>query len=304
MLIRSLFLSLSLLLPCLVHAQSITLDPANLQLASAHALIIDLDTSETLYSRNPDVIVPIASVTKLMTAMVVLEDLDNASLDDWIAVDISKTKEMKNVFSRVVLGSQLRRKEMLLLALMASENRAAATLAHHYSGGYDAFIKAMNRKAADLGMVNTRFVEPTGMSPDNVSTPRDLARLIQAAAKDPVIAELSTTPQKDIKFRTPRSMMTFYNTNPLARTGTWKIEASKTGFHSHAGRCLVLQAQIQERHLAVVLLDSFGKYSHVGDVRRVQRWLETGKSGKLSASALAYAKSRQKILLASSKEGL
>jgi len=274
-------------------------DPAKLQLASVHALVMDLDTSEVLFERNPDAIVPIASLTKMMTAIVVLDDEKNAPLDEWIAVDVSQTDEMKNVFSHVRIDSQLQRRDMLLLALMASENRAAATLAHHYSGGYQAFIKAMNNKAKALGMTNSHFVEPTGLSPNNVSTPRDLARLIQASARDPLIAELSTTPKKDVHFRAPRHVRAFYNTNPLVRADHWSIEASKTGFINQAGRCLVLQAEIQKRHLAIVLLDSFGKRSHIGDADRVRRWLETGNSGSVHPSALAYAQRRQKVLMAS-----
>lgn len=301
MLMRSFVLSLSLILPTFVQAQS-TPDPTKLQLASVHALVMDLDTSEILYERNPDAIVPIASVTKMMTALVALDDIKNAPLDEWIAVDISQTKEMKGVFSHVRIGSELKRRDMLLLALMASENRAAATLAHHYSGGYDAFIQAMNDKAKVLGMSNSRFVEPTGLSPQNVSTPRDLARLIQASAKDPLIAELSTTPKKDMVFRAPKHVRAFYNTNPLVRTNSWTIDASKTGFINQAGRCLVLQAEIQKRHLAIVLLDSFGKHSHIGDAGRVRRWLETGNGGTVHPSALAYAKQRQQKLLLASKD--
>lgn len=299
MLIRSLTSVFLLLLPGLIQAQPILLDPAKLQLASVHALIMDLNTSEVLYERNPDAVVPIASVTKMMTAIVVLDDTEKAPLDEWIAVDVSQTKEMQNVFSHVRIGSQLQRRDMLLLALMASENRAAATLAHHYSGGYAAFIEAMNRKAAALGMSNSRFVEPTGLSPDNVSTPRDLARLIQASARDPLIAELSTTPKKDMNFRAPRHARAFYNTNPLVRDDHWTIHASKTGYINQAGRCLVLQAEVQERHLAIVLLDSFGKRSHIGDAGRVRRWLETGDSGSVHPSSVEYVQRRQKILLAS-----
>ena len=297
--IRCLLISLSLLLPCLVQAQTVIPDPAKLQLASVHALVMDVDTSEILFERNPDAVVPIASVTKMMTAMVVLDDVNNALLDEWIAVDVSQTIELSNVFSHVRIGSQLRRRDMLLLALMASENRAAATLAHHYSGGYDAFIKAMNNKAQALGMSNSHFVEPTGLSPENVSTPRDLARLIQASARYPLIAQLSTTPKKDVVFRAPRHARAFYNTNPLVRVDHWSIDTSKTGYINQAGRCLVLQAKIQKRHVAIVLLDSYGKRSHIGDASRVRRWLETGNSGSVHPSALEYAQRRQKILMAS-----
>lgn len=285
--------------PGLVQAQAVTLDPDKLQLASVHAFIMDLDTSEVLYARNPDAVVPIASVTKMMTALVVLDDIKNAPLDEWIAVDIAKTTEMTNAFSHLRIGSQLQRRDMLLLALMASENRAAATLAHHYSEGYEAFIKAMNSKATELGMSNSHFVEPTGLSPENVSTPRDLAVLIQASARNPLIAALSTTPKKDFTFRTPKHMRAFYNTNPLVRADHWQINASKTGYINQAGRCLVLQAEIQQRQLAIVLLDSFGKRSHIGDANRVRRWLESGNGGAVHPTALEYAKRRQKIIVAS-----
>ncbi|GAA3970559.1 D-alanyl-D-alanine endopeptidase [Allohahella marinimesophila] len=260
---------------------------------------MDLNTNEILYSRNPDAIVPIASVTKMMTALVVLDDVESAPLDEWITVDVAKTAEMNNVFSHVRLGSQLQRRDMLLLALMASENRAAATLAHHYSGGYDAFITAMNVKAATLGMSNSHFVEPTGLSAGNVSTPRDLALLIQASANNPVITALSVTPKKDVHFRAPRHVRAFYNTNPLVRAAHWQIQASKTGFTKVAGRCLLLQAEIQERRLAIVLLDSFGKRSHIGDADRVRRWLETGTGGAVHPTALAYAQRRQSLIMAS-----
>ena len=255
-------------------------------------MVLDLKSNDVLYTRNPDHVVPIASVSKLMTAMVVLDD--KASLDDWISVDISKTREMKNVFSHVRLGSQLKRRDMLLLALMASENRAAATLAHHYSGGYDAFIAAMNAKAKALGMTHTHFVEPTGISERNVSTARDLAKMIQASAKYPLITELSTTAKKDMYFRKPRHVRAFYNTNPLVRAGSWDIQVSKTGYIDEAGRCRVMMADIQDKPVAIVLLDSFGKRSHFGDANRIKRWLETGKSSKVHPAARDYVMRKEK----------
>jgi serine-type D-Ala-D-Ala endopeptidase (penicillin-binding protein 7) len=295
---RYLLIFLLLLSPALSHAlpKPSPLKPNQLQLASVHALVMDLDTSEVLYERNPDAVVPIASLTKMMTAMVVLDDEKKASMEQLITVDISQNDEMKNVFSRVKIGSQLPRRDMLLLTLMASENRAATSLAHHYSGGYPAFINAMNRKAKALGMNNTRFLEPTGLSEGNVSTPRDLARLIQAASHYSLIAELSTTPKKDVYFRTPDQVRSFNNTNPLVRNDHWSIEMSKTGYTEEAGRCLVLETKIQKRHLAIVLLDSFGKRSHIGDAGRVRRWLETGDGGSVHPSALAYVQRRQKHL--------
>jgi len=189
----------------------------------------------------------------------------------------------------------------MLLALMASENRAAATLGHHYSKGYDAFIQAMNAKAKAQGMTNTHFVEPTGISEKNVSTASDLAKLLQAAAKYPLITELSTTPKKDMRFRKPGHVRAFYNTNPLVRKGSWDIDVSKTGFIDEAGRCLVMKAEINNRQVAIVLLDSFGKRSHFGDANRIKTWLETGKASKIPPAAKAYVMRKEKALLASQK---
>lgn len=286
-------LLLVLLSTSLAQADSLIPDPARLELASVNALVLDLNTNEVLYSRNPDAVVPIASVTKLMTAIVTLEDKD-ASLDDWISVDISSNPYMKGVFSHLRPGSELQRRDMLLLTLMASENRAATTLAHHYSKGYDAFVAAMNAKARALGMSNTHFVEPTGISEQNVSTAQDLATLVQAAARYPLINELSTTAKKDMYFRKPKHVRAFYNTNPLVRSDSWHIETSKTGFINKAGRCLVMKAAVNERELAIVLLDSFGKRSHIGDAGRIKRWIETGKGGTVHPSAKTYVQNKQK----------
>lgn len=293
--IRCILFSLLVLSTSLVHAQPVKPDPTKLDLASVNALVLDLQTNDVLYTRNPDAVVPIASVTKLMTAIVTLED-KTEPLDEWIAVDISKDHYLKGVFSRVRIKSELQRKDMLLLTLMASENRAAATLAHHYSKGYEAFVAAMNAKAKALGMTKTHFVEPTGISELNVSTARDLAKLVQASAKYPLINELSTTPKKDLRFRKPNHTMAFYNTNPLVRANSWDIAMSKTGFINEAGRCLVMKADVKDRKLAIVLLDSFGKRSHFGDANRVKRWLETGKGGSVHPSAKAYVMRKEKAL--------
>lgn len=299
MTIRCILLCLLASLSFNTFAQPAEPDPARLELASVNAMVMDLESNDVLFTRNPDAVVPIASVSKLMTAMVTLDD--KQPMDDWIAVDISKDIYLKNVFSHVRLGSQLQRKDMLLLALMASENRAAATLAHHYSKGYDAFIQAMNAKAKALGMTNTRFVEPTGISEKNVSTARDLAKMLQAAAKYPLITQLTTTPKKDMRFRKPGHVRAYYNTNPLVRAGSWDIEVSKTGFIDEAGRCLVMKADIDDKPVAIVLLDSFGKRSHFGDANRIKRWLETGKSGSVPPAAKAYVMRKEKALLAQQK---
>lgn len=265
-------------------------DPAKLQLAAGSAMVVDLDSGKVLYASNPDVVVPIASISKLMTAVVTLDA--GQSLDELIPVTIDQTRELKGVYSRVRVNSRISRKEMLRLALMSSENRAAASLGHHYPGGYARFIAAMNAKARALGMSHTHFVEPTGLSEKNVSTARDLVKLLQAARRYPLIRELSTTPHKDAFFQRPNYALSFNNTNPLVRKPDWDIAVTKTGFTDEAGHCLVLIPLVQGRPMAMVLLDSYGKRTHFADASRVRRWLETGRSGPVPAVALSYRKQR------------
>lgn len=261
-------------------------DPASLQLASVNALVIDLNSNDVLFARNPDNVVPIASITKLMSVLVVLES--GQSLDERIPVQVSDIREMTNVLSRIRIGSQLPRRDMMLLALMSSENRAAASLAHSFPGGPSAFVAAMNQRARDLGMTSSHFVEPTGLSSDNVSTARDLARLLMAARSYPLIRQWSTQSKTDARFRKPSYTLAFYNTNPLVNKAEWSIELSKTGYIDEAGRCLVMLAEFADRDLALVLLDSFGKRSPQGDAQRIRRWLETGKSGPVPPAARSY----------------
>jgi len=230
--------------------------------------------------------VPIASVSKLMTGLVVVESRQN--MDEYIDVNISDTPEMKGVFSRVKLRSELPRREMLLIALMSSENRAAATLAHHYPGGYAAFIAAMNAKARALGMTNTHFVEPTGLSPRNVSTARDLSKLLIAAHKYPLLTELSTTKEKTVSFRKPNYSLGFRNTDHLVRKPDWDIQLTKTGFTNEAGHCLVLVTRMANRPVALVILDAYGKYTHFADATRMRNWVESGKSADVPSVALQY----------------
>ncbi|WP_295472958.1 D-alanyl-D-alanine endopeptidase [uncultured Pseudomonas sp.] len=265
-------------------------DPANLHLASGSTMVVDLQTNKVIYSSNPDVVVPIASVTKLMTAMVVLDA--KQSMDEVIPVDISQTKEMKGVFSRVKLGSQLSRRDMLLITLMSSENRAAASLAHSYPGGYPAFIQAMNAKAKALGMKHTAYVEPTGLSVYNVSTARDLTKLIMEARKYPLLSELSTTEEKTVRFTKPTYTLGFRNTDHLVHRDNWDIRLTKTGFTNQAGHCLVLLTSMAKRPVSVVILDAFGKQTHFADAARLRRWLETGQSGPVPAVALQYKKEK------------
>ncbi|AJO79554.1 D-alanyl-D-alanine endopeptidase [Pseudomonas sp. MRSN 12121] len=261
-------------------------DTSQLHIASGSAMLLDVQTNKVIYSSNPDVVVPIASVTKLMTGLVVLDA--KQPLDEYISVDISNTPEMKGVFSRVKLKSELPRKEMLLIALMSSENRAAASLAHHYPGGYAAFIAAMNAKAKALGMTSTHYVEPTGLSIHNVSTARDLSKLLLEARKYPLLSELSTTKEKTVAFRKPNYTLGFRNTDHLVNKANWDIKLTKTGFTNEAGHCLVLVTSMSNRPVALVILDAFGKYTHFADASRIRQWLETGKSSSVPDVALRY----------------
>lgn len=259
---------------------------APLELASGSAMVVDLKTNKVLYSNNPDHVVPIASITKLMTAMVTLDA--KLPLDEVISVDIHQTKELKGVFSRVKVNSEINRKDMLLLALMSSENRAAASLAHHYPGGYSAFITAMNVKAKSLGMTHTHFVEPTGLSINNVSTARDLSKLLLATKQYPLIGQLSTSTEKMATFRNPSYTLPFRNTNHLVYNDKWNIQLTKTGFTNQAGHCLVMRTVINNRPVALVVLDAFGKYTHFADANRLRSWMETGKAAPIPGAAKSY----------------
>ena len=247
-------------------------DVANLQLGSSKALIINQQTGEILYAKNTNTPTSIASVTKLMTAMVVLDAL--LPMDEYLTVSSADIDTLKGTGSRLRVGTSLPRGEMLQLALMASENRAASALGRYYPGGLPAFIKAMNTKAYELGMFNTRFVDPTGLNSGNVSTAEDLARLVNAAYEYPEIRQVSTAPSQEVAVSGNRHRMNFVNTNALVRKGDWVIGLSKTGFISEAGRCLVMQAEIVGQPLIIVLLDSAGKLTRIGDANRIRKWLE------------------------------
>ncbi|WP_079204128.1 MULTISPECIES: D-alanyl-D-alanine endopeptidase [Pseudomonas] len=256
------------------------------QLAAGSALLVDLKTNQVLYSSNPDMVVPIASVTKLMTAMVALDA--KLPLDQQLPIVIRDTAEMRGVFSRVRVGSEVSRRDMLLLAMMSSENRAAASLAHHYPGGHVAFIAAMNAKARALGMSRSHFVEPTGLSQHNVSTANDLVLLLKATQQYPLISELSTTREKTVAFHKPNYTLGFRNTNALVRKDNWSVQVTKTGFTNAAGHCLVMRTQMAGKSVAFVVLDAFGKYTHMADANRLKRWLETGKVTPVPAAAISY----------------
>lgn len=292
--IRFSLLSLALFLaaPTFIPAQAATLttSTAKPEIASGSAMIVDLDTNKVIYASHPDLVRPIASITKVMTAMVVLDA--SLPLNETLKVDINHTPEMKGIYSRVRLNSEISRKEMLLLALMSSENRAAASLAHHYPGGYDAFIRAMNAKAKSLGMTHTHFVEPTGLSTQNVSTARDLTRLLIASKQYPLIGQLSTTKEEMATFANPAYVLPFRNTNHLVYRDNWNIQLTKTGFTNAAGHCLVMRTLINNRPVALVVMDAFGKYTHFADASRLRTWIETGKATPVPASALSYKRQK------------
>ena len=244
-----------------------TADP--LDLRSSVALVIDQDTQQVLFSKNPDAVLPIASITKLMTAMIVLEA--GLSLDERLAISQEDVDTEKGSGSRLRVGSTLSRGDMLHLALMASENRAAHALGRHFPCGMAVFVDAMNRKARTLGMANTRYVEPTGLSSLNQSSAHDLSLLVRAASEHQLIRELSTT--ADASVNVGSRAMQFRNTNGLIRNPSWEIGLQKTGYISEAGRCVVMQAQLAGRKLIMVLLDSAGRYSRMGDAERLRTWI-------------------------------
>lgn len=259
------------------------------ELASGSAMV-DMQTHRVIYARNPDAVVPIASITKLMTAMVTLDA--HLPLDEMLWVDIQQTAEMRGVYSRVRMNSEISRKDMLLLTLMSSENRAAASLAHHYPGGYNAFINAMNAKAKALGMTNTYYVEPTGLSISNVSTARDLTRLLIASKQYPLIGQLSTTTERMVSFKAPHYQLPFRNTNLLVYNPKWNIQLTKTGFTNQAGHCLAMRTVIGSRSVSLVVLDAFGKYTHFADANRLRSWIETGKVTPIPAAARDYRRQK------------
>ena len=290
--IRQTLLALLLTSSAVIAPQAFAVKaPAQQELASGSALLVDLKTNEVLYSSNPDYVVPIASVTKLMTAVVTLDA--KPAMDQQLPIVIKDVKEMRGVFSRVRVGSELSRRDMLQLTLMSSENRAAASLAHHYPGGVPAFVAAMNAKAKALGMTRTHYVEPTGLSERNVSSANDLLKLLKATQQYPLIGQFSTTEEKTQALHKPNYTLGFRNTNSLVHKPNWSIQLTKTGFTNAAGHCLVMRTQMANRQVAFVVLDAFGKYTHMADANRLKRWVETGKITPVAPAALAYKQQKQ-----------
>ncbi len=239
---------------------------------SMAVMVVDLNDGETIYAKNPGNVAPIASITKLMTAMIVLDA--GLPLDEMVYIDVADFDFLKHTHSRLGLGTGLPRREMLRLALMSSENRAAASLARSYPGGTAAFTAAMNQKAVQLHMDNTHFVDSTGLSSDNVSTAHDLVKMVKAAYAYPLIREFTTTSAHEIETMAGRNLQ-YGNTNGLVRNPAWDIGLSKTGYISQAGRCLVMQAKIAARTVVIVLLDASDKYTRAADANLIKKWLES-----------------------------
>jgi serine-type D-Ala-D-Ala endopeptidase (penicillin-binding protein 7) len=259
---------------------------SELKLASVSALVLDATSGETLFRKHDDVALPIASVTKVMTAMVVLDA--KQPLDEWLTIVGWENRFGKNAYSRLRIGSQATRGDLVRIALMSSENLATHVLAHHHPGGSAAFVAAMNAKATALGMADTLFVDPAGLSPDNRSTARDLGRMAAAAHEYEQIRDFSTGYQHVVQFRNPRYTLPYGNTNPLVASERWDLKLTKTGYLTEAGRCLVMIAQIDAKPVVMVLLNSLGTRSPIGDAARVRRWLTTGEGGNVAGPALEY----------------
>ena len=242
---------------------------AEIELNSSAVMVVDQKSGEILLEKNPDAALPIASITKVMTAMVILDA--GLPLSEMITITADDSNLEKHTSSRLRVGARFSRAELLHLALMSSENRAAHALGRTFPGGLDVFVNAMNDKAQSLGMGTSRFVEPTGLSSANVASPRDLTRLVKAAHQFPLIREYSTAP--DAIVRVGSQQQQFRNTNALTRNGNWDLGLSKTGFIRDAGKCLVMQASIDDQNVIIVMLDAEGSAKRISDAERIRRWL-------------------------------
>jgi D-alanyl-D-alanine endopeptidase (penicillin-binding protein 7) len=272
-------LSLAGLSLCFVAFQAGAKSAGEPRLKSSSVLIVDQADSSVLYSRHSDVAAPIASITKLMTALVVLDA--KQPLDESIQITEADRDFPKASFSRLTVGTTLTRGDLMHLALMSSENRAAHALGNHYPGGMPAMVAAMNAKAKELGMTSAHFVDPTGLSKQNVASPEDLSKLVIAASKNGTIREYST--DRNYAVRVQKRLVEFHNTDRLVANPTWNIIVQKTGYIAEAGKCLVLAAVIEGRSVVIVLLDSFGKYTRVADAQRVKTWMESAANRRFQA---------------------
>jgi D-alanyl-D-alanine endopeptidase (penicillin-binding protein 7) len=248
--------------------------PPGPSLKSTAFYILDETDSKVLAARNERVAVPIASITKLMTALVVLEA--DQAMDETIVITRDDVSGTPGSSSRLAAGARLTRADLLHLALMSSENRAAHALCRQYKGGRPACVRAMNAKAKALGMKSARFVEPTGLAAANVASPEDLAKLVRAAGANPTIRAYSTDPAHRV--RVNRQVMEFRNTNLLVDKSNWQVTVQKTGYIAEAGRCLVMEAVIDGRDVVIVLLNSWGRLTRIGDANRIRTWMESGRA--------------------------
>jgi len=281
--LRVRFFAIGFLALAVVSGAAFAREPRQPALKSQAALVVDQQSGEILLGKNMESKLPIASLTKLMTAIVTLDaELD---ADEPVTITKADVDRLRGSHSRLQVGTTLTRDELLHLALMASENRAASAIASSYPGGKDSCVLAMNLKAQLLGMSGTRFEDGTGLSGRNVSTAQDLAKLVQAAHAYPKIRDYTTSTSYQVKIG--RRAMRFGNTNNLTRSSRWDIGLSKTGYIAEAGRCLVMQVTLAERSIIIVLLDSWGKYTRVGDATRIRQWLEfaSGRSSVRQTSA-------------------
>ncbi len=258
-------------------------DAQHLALKSSSALVQDQESGTVLYEKNAGAVLPIASITKLMTAMVALDA--QPDLTETLVIGDEDVDMLKGTHSRLKVGTRLTRQEMLQLALMSSENRAAASLSRHYMGGREAFVAAMNVKAQTLGLGDTHFYDPTGLTATNVSSARDLVKMVGAAHEYPLIREFTTTASREVPIGGRPQM--FRNTNALVRNAnsSWDIGLSKTGYINEAGRCLVMQAQVNHKPTIIVLLDSWGNMTRIGDANRIKRMLENSALAQRSKDA-------------------
>jgi D-alanyl-D-alanine endopeptidase (penicillin-binding protein 7) len=250
------------------------------EVRSAAALVVDGENGQVLFERDAAHVAPIASITKLMTALVVIDG--QQPLDEVITITKADVWKGKGAHSRLPVGMKLTRGDLLKLALMASENRAAQVLGRNYPGGLTAFVKTMNIKAKALGMTKSRFADPSGLSNLNVSNARDLVKLVSAASRDSRIREFSTLPSHEVRV-SRKSTLVYRNTNLLIGKADWDIHVQKTGFTNDAGECLVMEAMIEERPVVMVLLNSFGKLTRTADARRIRKWMEAKKSPQVAS---------------------
>ena len=249
-------------------------------LKSNSVLIVDQSDASVLYSRNSSIPAPIASITKLMTSLVVLDA--KQPLEQPLEITPAETNLPRGGSSRLSVGTVLTRGDLMHLALMSSENRAAHALGVNYPGGLPALVKAMNAKARVLGMTTARFVDPTGLSSDNVASPEDLSKLVLAASRNAKIREFSTDESYTVRVR--RHLVEFHNTDNLVKNPAWKIIVQKTGYITEAGKCLVMEAVIEGRNVVIVLLDSAGKLTRVADAKRVKSWMEANAAARMQVS--------------------